>query len=231
MTAKAYIVANEQQEREVLEKLEREGFTWWGGDNLTENMPSNRFKISIFPYIIFTRYDKQLTYDYNVKESYLPAYEIVYDGRKEDNMSEKYVMSQEFMGELEDWKEAYITDTLDEKYHYVSAGDLDQLPGMIKDWWIKLNKPTETNNRLIAILRWVNGEDVFDVEKPKKWVVRSKGTDNDGDYRYVSVFDSYFGITYADSGKDKLEKATHFDTKEEAESWANSHQEVIEVEA
>ena len=40
---------------------------------------------------------------------------------------------------------------------------------------------------------------------------------------------AYFGIKYADSGKDKLENATHFDTKEEAESWANSHQEVIEV--
>ena len=231
MTAKAYIVANEQQEREVLEKLERKGFTWWGGDNLTENMPSNRFKISIFPYIIFTRYDKQLTYDYNVKESYLSAYEIVYDGRKEDNMSEKYVMSQEFMGELEDWKEAYITDTLDEKYHYVSAGDLDQLPGMIKDWWIKLNKPTETNNRLIAILRWVNGEDVFDVEKPKKWVVRSKEPQGsvDGEPLYIWFVDELTLETETEATMPPYIR--RFDTKEEAESWANSHQEVIEVEA
>lgn len=28
MTDKAYIVVNEQQEREVLEKLEQEGLTW-----------------------------------------------------------------------------------------------------------------------------------------------------------------------------------------------------------
>ena len=27
-----------------------------------------------------------------------------------------------------------------------------------------------------------------------------------------------------------IDNATHFDTKEEAESWANAHQEVIEVE-
>ena len=113
----------------------------------------------------------------------------------------------------------------------VGITSISLFPDEIDDWWLDHNiSEKERNNRLIAIIRWVNGEDVFEVEKPKKWAVRSKGTDNDGDYRYVSVFDSYFGITYADSGKDKLENATHFDTKEEAESWANAHQEVIEVE-
>ena len=138
-------------------------------------------------------------------------------------MSEKYVVSQEFMNELEDWK----LNTVDGVF--INDDDIEDLPYIIVSWWVEGPSDEEGNNRLIAIIRWVNGEDVFEVEKPKKWVVRSKGTDNDGDYRYVSVFDSYFGITYADSGKDKLENATHFDTKEEAESWANSHQEVLEV--
>ena len=221
MKNKAYIVANEQQEREVLDKLEQEAVTWW-----LSLKPASQFipsKYSSFPYglkilgsyVVFASLDG------------LEGYEIVFDGRKEEKMSEKYVVSQEFMGELEDWKEAYITDTLDEKYHYVSAGDLDQLPGMIKDWWIKLNKPTETNNRLIAILRWVNGEDVFEVEKPKKWVVRSKGTDNDNGHWYVYLpnnIDEINNVVYY------MSSATLFDTKEEAESWANSHQEVIQVE-
>ena len=143
-------------------------------------------------------------------------------------MSDKYVVSQVFMDDLNEWKEAYITDTLDEKYHYVSAGDLDQLPGMIKDWRIELNKPTEINNRLIAIIRWVNGEDDFEVEKPKKWVVRSKECNEQGNYLYVYLIDSN-GVKDVMTGWTKY-IATKFDTKEEAESWANAHQEVVEVE-
>ena len=220
---KAYIVTNEQQEHEVLNDLERQGIEWVsGGEKPTEFTP----KPIQFPYGLFTDDKGHLQWG-NMRS--LEDEEIVYDGRKEKRMSEKYVVSQEFMNELEDWKEAYITDTLDEKYHYVSAGDLIHLPGMIKDWWIELNKPTETNNRLIAIIRWVNGENVFEVEKPKKWVVRSKETDSTGKYHYsilshfsdLPSMDYYFVYEKDD--------ATKFDTREEAESWANAHQEVIEV--
>ena len=219
---KAYIVTNEQQEREVLNDLERQGIKWVsGGERPTEFTP----KPIQFPYGLFTDDEGQLKWG-NMRS--LEDEEIVFDGRKEEQMSEKYVVSQEFMNELEEWKEAYITDTLDEKYHYVSAGDLDTLPGMIKDWWIELNKPTETNNRLIAIIRWVNGEDVFEVEKPKKWVVRSKETDEDGDYHYVDL-DNFKNLKSV-STIYGLDFATKFDTKEEAQSWANSHQEVVEVE-
>ena len=211
---KAYIVANEPQELEVLDKLEREGFTWFSGDKPTENRPSKFFKITIFPYIIFVGKN---TVTWNLL-SKLEDEEIVFDGRKEERMSEKYVVSQEFMDKLEEWKEAYITDTLDEKYHYASAGDLIHLPGMIKDWWIELNKPTETNSHLISIIRWVNGEDVFEVDNPKKWVVRSKKHDgvNRNFYVNVSPDKTWFGTT--------VEKglATQFDTKEEADKYVNS---------
>ena len=220
---KAYIVANEQQERDVLEKLERDGYIWIEGrERPTEWFPSIEISKQ-FPYAIVV--------DMNISlklSNYFEHYEIVYDGRKEEQMSDKYVVSQEFMNELEDWKEAYITGTLDEKYHYVSAGDLDQLPGMIKDWWIELNKPTETNNHLIAIIRWVNGEDVFEVEKPNKWVVRSKDRTEQGSYLYIYLIDSN-GVKDVMTGFTKY-IATKFDTKEEADSWANSHQEVVQVE-
>ena len=99
MTDKAYIVANEQQEREVLEKLEREDFTWWGGDNLTENMPSKLWNTK-FPYTIFVGKD---TVTFN-RLSKLEDEEIVFDGRKGEQISEKYVVSQEFMNELNEWK-------------------------------------------------------------------------------------------------------------------------------
>ena len=82
----------------------------------------------------------------------------------------------------------------------------------------------ERNRRLIAIISWLNGEDVFDVEEPHKFVVRSDKTDRNDNYRYVLVSE---GI--ADGGYRTPKYATKFDTREEAQEWANSHQVVIEV--
>lgn len=133
----------------------------------------------------------------------------------------KYVVSQEFMNDLEEWKKQGNTNV-----YFVGSHDLSMLPDYVKRWW---NYPEinnfECNNRLIAIIRWVNGEDVFKVDKPNKWVVRSKFKDIEGYYWYVYV---YNGIT---SNRFKEDQATQFNTKEEAQSWANSHQEVIEVGA
>ena len=96
-------------------------------------------------------------------------------------MSDKYVVSQEFMNELEEWKKRGNTDV-----YFVGSYDISMLPIDVIRWWDypEINN-FEQNNRLIAIIRWVNGEDVFEVEKPKKWVVRSKGTDDDNDHWYV----------------------------------------------
>ena len=220
MTNKAYIVTNEQQEREVLEKLEREGFTWWGGDNLTESMPSKLFHTQ-FPYTLFVRKN---TVTFN-RLSKLEDEEIVYDGRKEEHMSEKYVVSQEFMDKLEDWKEILRLDNV----LFIGRKALSNLPNLLDKWWRDGSVSVhESNNRLIAIIRWVNGEDVFEVEKPKKWVVRSKDASVGDRHLYVNLNISY-GVKDTTTGWTKA-TATRFDTKEEAESWANSHQEVIEVE-
>ena len=226
MTDKAYIVTNEEQELRVLNEFEKRGYCWINdqGKPISSGLLIAR-ELGDYPLFIGERFETKTIYWQDLSK--LVNEEIVYDGRKEKRMSEKYVVSQEFMNDLNEWKEAYITDTLDEKYHYVSAGDLDALPGMIKDWWIELNKLTETNNRLIAIIRWVNGEDVFEVEKPKKWVVRSKETDDDNDHWYVRLpnnIDVINDVVYY------MSSATLFNTKEEAQSWANSHQEVVQVE-
>ena len=226
MTDKAYIVTNEEQELRVLNEFEKRGYCWINdqGKPISSGLLIAR-ELGDYPLFIGERFETKTIYWQDLSK--LVNEEIVYDGRKEKRMSEKYVVSQEFMNDLNEWKEAYITDTLDEKYHYVSAGDLDTLRGMIKDWWIELNKPTETNNRLIAIIRWVNGEDVFEVEKPKKWVVRSKETDDDNDHWYVRLpnnIDVINDVVYY------MSSATLFNTKEEAQSWANSHQEVVQVE-
>ena len=102
------------------------------------------------------------------------------------------------------------------------------LKKVVLKWWLNDVSYTESNNRLIAIIRWVNGEDVFEVEKPTKWVVRSKGTDTGNDHVYIAII-NMFGVKTVKTFYD-IDNATKFDTKEEAESWANAHQEVVEVE-
>ena len=219
---KAYIVANEQQEREVLEKLEQEGLTWnYSMKKITQVIPSHFHNIVTFPYSLRV-FDSYVFWDL---VDGLENDEIVFDGRKEEQMSEKYVVSQEFMNELEEWKKRGNTDV-----YFVGSYDLSMLPDYVKRWW---NYPEinnfECNNRLIAIIRWVNGEDVFEVEKPKKWVVRSKEPQGsvDGEPLYIWFVDELTLETETEATMPPYIR--RFDTKEEAESWANSHQEVVEV--
>ena len=222
MTNKAYIVVNDQQEREVLEKLEREGLKWKGfSEKPTQWLPTHDFTYGTsFPYILFGDDVVSWCSISELKDNY----EIVFDGRKEKRMSEKYVVSQDFMNELEEWKKRGNTDV-----YFVGSYDISMLPIDVIRWWDypEINN-SEQNNRLISIIRWVNGEDVFEVEKPKKWVVRSKETDEDGDYHYVDL-DNFKNLKSV-STIYGLDFATKFDTKEEAQSWANSHQEVVQVE-
>ena len=220
MTDKAYIVTNERQEREVLEKLEHGGFTWCGGDNLTENTPSKLFHTQ-FPYTIFVGKN---TVTFN-RLSKLEDEEIVFDGRKEEKMSEKYVVSQVFMNELKEWKH----DLILEDAFFVNQEAINNMPKIIKNWWVDDYETIgESNKRLISIIRYMSGANDFEVEKPKKWVVRSKDRTEQGSYLYIYLIDSN-GVKDFMTGWTK-DIATKFDTKEEAESWANSHQEVIQVE-
>ena len=222
MTDKAYIVANEQQEREVLEKLEREDITWrYSLNKTTQFIPSRYHNIVTFPYSL-----KVIGATVSMgRLDGLDNYEIVFDGRNEEHMSEKYVVSQEFMNELKEWKDNLVK--YNEPGGFIDIDDLEGLPVVVNAWWGDEVPDDENNNRLIAIIRWVNGEDVFEVEKPKKWVVRSKEVNDDGDKHYWKLL-NLRGVLEVTSTFE-LRLATKFDTKEEAESWANSHQEVVEV--
>lgn len=219
MTSKAYIVANEQQEREVLEKLEREGMAWSIiNEKPTDFIPSTTYIVS-FTYIIFVNDWVSWNWLSNLKNE-----EIVFDGRKEKQMSDKYVVSQEFMNSLNEWRENLSDFSMSE--NFVGPTAIDELDDIVDGWWnITDLSGEEQNSRLIAILNWVNGEDVFEVEKLKKWVVRSKETDSKGSHLYVFVSKDD-ALCYSCLG---LVNATHFATKEEAQSWANNHQEVVEV--
>lgn len=54
--------------------------------------------------------------------------------------------------------------------------------------------------------------------------------DENGGHGYMefgSIGSTVVQVFYADD----IEQTTHFNTKKEAESWANAHQEVIEIES
>ena len=105
----AYIVANKKQELDVLKKLEEKGLNWFSGNkNLTEWLPSEKGFLGgdKFPYILFER--EYVFWD-NLEG--LEDEEVVYDGRKEDKMSKKYLVTQEFMNELIKWRDEMNLDT------------------------------------------------------------------------------------------------------------------------
>lgn len=220
MTDKAYIVANKQQEIEVLKKLERKGVFWLVGINATDFVPSENSvfnKFVSFPYQII---EKEFIIWSTIEQ--LEDETIVYDGRKEEKM---YKVTQEFMNELIEWRDyEHIEPTSAKANSYISQTNLINLPSVVEDWWVwGSNNSLENNNRLIAIIQWLNGEDVFEVEEQHKFVVRSKEIHSDGYYSYVKVVDQMALHT-------DYNLAMKFDTREEAQEWANSHQVVVEID-
>ena len=168
MADKAYIVANKEQELRVLNEFEKRGYCWINdqGKPISSGILIAR-ELEDYPLFIGEIFETKTIYWQDLSK--LANEEIVYDGRKEENMSEKYVVSQEFMNELEEWKKRGNTDV-----YFVGSYDISMLPIDVIRWWDypEINN-FEQNNRLIAIIRWVNGEDVFEVEKPNRRIRRS----------------------------------------------------------
>ena len=219
MTVKVYIVANKEQELEVLKRFEQEGLKWAIGRKPTEFLPGNTHP---FPIALFER--DWITWDYldNLKNE-----EIVYDGRNEDEeVDTRYKVTQEFMDKLVEWRDKkHLDATSGMKRTYISPLQLDTIPRVFLGWQLDAKNPIERNKRLIAIIQWLNGEDVFEVEKPHKFVVRSEHSDTYEYYAYVEIDEDITKTVY------QFEHATKFDTREEAQEWANSHQVVVEIDA
>lgn len=218
MTDKAYIVANKEQELDVLNKLEQNGMLWDEGEKPTEWIASERGVLVVFPYVISYRDDGKIVW-FNISK--LKDETIVYDGRKEEKM---YKVTQGFMNELIKWRDEVNLDAKSGSIDtFVNGYDIEYIPNVLQTWWTEPDNPIENNNRLIAIIQWLNGEEVFEVEAPHKFFVRNDTPDGYGDYYYVQRYD---GVTYTSL---TLDAATAFDTREEAQEWANSHQVVVEI--
>lgn len=226
MKPRKYIVADEEQELDVFGKLEKEGFKWITNDSPLEWLPSKEVFTKFgfnFPYLIVAYDDRTIIWSSNVEGS---NGKVVFDGRKEDKMTRKYKVTKEFIDKLVEWRDDECIDaTSGKNYNYINDNDLDELPAVVEGWWVYDNDPIERNNRLIAIIQWLNGDEVFEVEEPHKFIIRSEKPNWDGDYWYV-IFKE--GMTDTTT---HLSKATKFSTREEAKEWANSHQVVIEVDA
>ena len=218
---KHYIVANKRQELDVLGKLEDEGFMW-----VNSNKLPTEHTVSEFPHVIIADNNKNNTIMWSAREVDFER-NVVFDGRKEDKMTEvkKYKVTKEFIDELVAWRDERSLDaTSGSVFTTVGTRDLDYLPNVAHRWRSDTNEPIERNHRLIAIIQWLNGEDVFEVEKPHKFVIRSEKPNWDGDYWFVRFKEGM------DDTTTHLSKASKFDTREEAQEWANSHQVVIEVD-
>lgn len=105
MADKAYIVANKQQELDVLKKFEQKGLLWANGETPTDWITSETDWFNYFASFPYALIEEDEVYWRNMNE--LNGIEIVFDGRKEEKM---YKVTQEFMNELIKWRDEVNLD-------------------------------------------------------------------------------------------------------------------------
>ena len=109
----------------------------------------------------------------------------------------------------------FLNDVVEDKYVEIS------------EWYWQQRSLAKAQFKLIE---HVFGDTPQFEEKPKKYVVRNKKMDDEGDFRYL-IFQEAYGVTYTVSEYvDNFYKAKKFNTREEAEKWTNPLMEVVEVE-
>nr|DAU05729.1 MAG TPA: hypothetical protein [Caudoviricetes sp.] len=129
----------------------------------------------------------------------------------------KYSIRQSIMYDLKNWKEERRIDVDNDAV--VSWEDFKNEPERVQNWRLNTGSAIEANNRLITIIKWLNGENVFIVDKPS-YVVRVK-VDNG----YLDVEDYHpFSIV-----SDKR-NATVFYRLEDAKEYENAIFEAVELD-
>lgn len=97
--------------------------------------------------------------------------------------------------------------------------DFQDEPGRVREWRLNTGSAVEANNRLIAIIKWLNGEDVFVADKPS-YIVRKKGK-----RAYINV-EVESGFELVDDKRD----ATVFYDLDAAKEYENKIFEAVEVD-
>lgn len=200
---KDYIVENEEQENATLYELEQEGFKWGVGENPTVLVISRIMGDEVFPYTISKGKDKKI-YWYG-------------EGTEDTEDVNKYSVTQVFMQDLNNWR--------DDRRIYAEDGavlgweDFQKEPWRVQNWRLNTGSAIEANNRLIAIINWLNGEDVFSVDTPS-YIVRKKDI-----RKYVNVeVEGGFELV-----NDKR-NATVFYRLEDAKEYENAIFEAVELD-
>ena len=131
----------------------------------------------------------------------------------------KYKVTQEFMGELEAWK-----NMLEANVVSINEFFFDETIKNVEDWRSQYVSQAERNQRFGAIVNWINGEEVFEVGTPS-YVVGLKDSIRLYGKGYIRIANNgCVNLTYY------IEEATRFDNLEKASEWANKHFEVVEVD-
>lgn len=131
----------------------------------------------------------------------------------------KYKVTEELMNELNKFNKSLKGNDV-----HMDEVLLDDFPALVDDWVFTKNSVFETINRLITLMHFVNGEDVFEIGTPK-YIVQIKDNKTISGHKYLKLeADGEAFIFYG------LKNATRFDDFEKASEWANKHFEVVEVD-
>lgn len=141
-------------------------------------------------------------------------------------MSKLEQVSKGMMEELEDTKLGSTPFDLEE---IVYNNQAYRKTPEINEWYVNhyfasLAETTELQLKLIKHM-WLN-DPQFEEEKPKKYVVRSKKADDQGDFIYLYL-NTLYGLTYPANAYIDENDAEKFNTREEAEKWENPLMEVV----
>lgn len=132
----------------------------------------------------------------------------------------KYKVTQKFMDELSEWKQANFNDD----FMFVNEDTMADFSEVIDNWWYSSSDDKEKNRRLVAIINWINGAEVFEVGAPS-YVVGLKDAIRMYGKGYIRIAkNGCVNLTYY------IEDATRFDNFEKASEWANKHFEVVGID-
>ena len=139
-----------------------------------------------------------------------------------ENVMKKYSIRQSIMYDLKNWKEKQRIGVDNDAV--VSWEDFKNLPDCVLNWQLNTGSAVEANNRLIAIIKWLNGEDVFEVENQVYAVrVRSDNPPYVREFLKITDDDNFMIVN-------GIYKASKFDDFEKANAWSNEYFEVVEVD-
>lgn len=153
-----YFIENSSDEADALYELEQEGFKWGVGENPTALVISRLMGDEVFPYTISKGKNQTIYWHGEDKE----------DTEEMNN----YSVTQAFMQDLKNWRDDRRIDAEDDMVF--GWEDFQNEPGRVQEWRLNTGSAVEANNRSIAIIQWLNGKDVFIVDKPS-YIVRVKG--------------------------------------------------------